>query len=181
MTTSTQSLLNQPAPDLVLQAGDGRFYNIRTGATGATADEANAAAPAGRARVVYFYPKDDTPGCTTEACDFTAEIDVFSAEGADVFGVSPDSVASHARFANKHSLRVQLLADTEQIAASAFGVWREKSMYGRVYFGIVRSTFLIDRHGTVRQVWEDVKVRRKSGASEVRHVDEVRAALQQLA
>ncbi|MEL7048927.1 MAG: thioredoxin-dependent thiol peroxidase [Pseudomonadota bacterium] len=123
--------------------------------------------------VLYFYPKDDTSGCTNQAKDFTAAADDFEAAGATVIGVSPDSVKSHDKFRNKHELRVQLLADEDKTAAEAYGVWVEKSMYGRKYMGVERSTFLIDAKGKVAQIWRKVKVKG--------HVDEVLAATRELA
>ncbi|MCY1668817.1 thioredoxin-dependent thiol peroxidase [Rhizobium sp. SL86] len=113
---------------------------------------------AGKPVVVYFYPKDDTSGCTTEAIDFTSLADAFAAAGATVIGISPDSVAKHDKFIKKHELKVVLLADEEQLAANAYGVWKEKSMYGKKYMGIERSTFLIGADGKVAQVWPKVKV-----------------------
>lgn len=112
----------------------------------------------GRKLVLYFYPKDDTSGCTTEALQFTALADAFAAAGATVVGVSKDSVASHRKFAAKHNLAVKLAADPEGGTVEAYGAWVEKSMYGRKYMGIDRSTFLIGPDGTVAQVWRKVKV-----------------------
>jgi thioredoxin-dependent peroxiredoxin len=112
----------------------------------------------GRPVVLYFYPKDDTPGCTTEAKDFSCLIDQFTAAGAQVVGVSPDSAASHAKFKAKHELTVHLVADEEKAVATAYGVWVEKSMYGKKYMGVERSTFLIDTKGKITQVWRKVKV-----------------------
>ncbi|WP_165219378.1 thioredoxin-dependent thiol peroxidase [Affinirhizobium pseudoryzae] len=113
---------------------------------------------AGKPVVVYFYPKDDTSGCTTEAIDFTSLTDLFAGAGATVIGISPDSVSKHDKFIKKHDLKVVLLADEEQVAANAYGVWKEKSMYGKKYMGIERSTFLIGADGKVAQVWPKVKV-----------------------
>jgi peroxiredoxin Q/BCP len=112
----------------------------------------------GKPVVLYFYPKDDTSGCTTEAKDFTALADEFKACGATVIGVSPDSVTSHLKFRKKHELDVALAADPEHTVAEAFGVWVEKSMYGKKYMGIERSTFLIDKAGKVAKSWRKVKV-----------------------
>lgn len=114
---------------------------------------------AGRAVVLYFYPKDDTPGCTTEALDFSALSREFEAAGAVVIGVSKDSVASHARFAGKHGLSVVLGADPEGLVVEAYGAWVEKNMYGRRYMGIDRSTILIGPDGRVARIWRKVKVR----------------------
>ena len=108
--------------------------------------------------VLYFYPKDDTSGCTTEAIDFSGLAGEFEKIGATVIGVSPDSVKSHDKFAAKHNLSVVLAADEEHKALEAYGVWKEKSMYGKTYMGVERSTFLIDKAGKVAEVWRKVKV-----------------------
>ena len=113
----------------------------------------------GKIVVLYFYPKDDTSGCTTEAIDFTGLADEFEKAGAVIVGVSPDTVAKHEKFIAKHSLSLILVADTDQTAANAYGVWKEKSMYGRTYMGIERSTFLIGPDGVIRQIWPKVKVK----------------------
>lgn len=112
----------------------------------------------GKAVVLYFYPKDDTSGCTAEAIAFSALKPQFSAAGAAVIGVSPDSAASHDKFSAKHKLAVDLAADPDRRAIEAYGVWKEKSMYGRKYFGVERSTFLIDRNGRIAKIWRKVKV-----------------------
>lgn len=112
----------------------------------------------GKNVVLYFYPKDDTTGCTSEALQFSAEVEEFAKVGAVVVGVSKDSAASHAKFRKKHDLTVELAADTTGETVEAYGAWVEKSMYGRKYMGIDRSTFLIDREGVVRQAWRKVKV-----------------------
>jgi peroxiredoxin Q/BCP len=112
----------------------------------------------GRPVVLYFYPKDDTSGCTAEAKGFTCLIDEFKRAGAEVIGVSPDSPESHRKFREKYELGVRLLADVERTAALAYGVWVEKSMYGRKYMGVERSTFLIDGSGTVAKSWRSVRV-----------------------
>lgn len=108
--------------------------------------------------VLYFYPKDNTSGCTREACDFSDSIVTFSGLDAVVLGVSPDSVKSHANFAKKHGLKVLLLSDPDKKVLESYGVWREKKMYGRAYMGVVRSTILIDPEGRVAHVWDGVKV-----------------------
>jgi peroxiredoxin Q/BCP len=113
---------------------------------------------AGRKLVLYFYPKDDTSGCTAEALQFSALADAFAAADATVLGVSKDSVASHVKFAAKHGLAVRLAADPEGGTVEAYGAWVEKSMYGRKYMGIDRSTFLIGRDGQVAALWRKVKV-----------------------
>ncbi len=112
----------------------------------------------GKPVVVYFYPKDDTSGCTAEARDFNALRAQFADAGAEVIGVSPDSVASHTKFSKKHGLQLKLAADEEKSAATAYGVWVEKSMYGRKYMGVDRSTFLIDPQGKIAKIWRKVKV-----------------------
>ncbi len=108
--------------------------------------------------VLYFYPKDDTSGCTREAIDFSEMVDDFAAAGAVVVAVSKDSVASHDKFRDKHGLKVALLSDAEGALCEAFGVWIEKSMYGRKYMGIDRATFLIDGDGILQREWRKVKV-----------------------
>lgn len=113
---------------------------------------------AGKPLILYFYPKDDTSGCTTEAIDFTSLTAEFEKIGASVIGVSPDSVKSHDKFAAKHNLSVVLAADEEHKALEAYGVWKEKSMYGKTYMGVERSTFLIDKSGKIAEVWRKVKV-----------------------
>lgn len=108
--------------------------------------------------VVYFYPKDDTSGCTTEALDFTALAPEFEKAGATIIGISPDPVSKHDKFIKKHSLGIALASDEDQVAANAYGVWKEKSMYGKTYMGIERSTFLIDSQGNIARIWSKVKV-----------------------
>lgn len=112
----------------------------------------------GKPVVLYFYPKDDTPGCTTEACNFRDASQTFKDLGAVVLGVSPDDVDSHVKFRDKHSLNFPLLADTDHKIAEKYGAWREKNMYGKKSMGIQRSTFLIDSSGKIAQVWKRVKV-----------------------
>jgi thioredoxin-dependent peroxiredoxin len=126
----------------------------------------------GKPAVVYFYPKDDTSGCTAEAIAFNALRAKFAAAGTAVIGVSPDSAASHDKFKRKYDLKIALAADPERAAIEAYGVWKEKSMYGRKYFGVERSTFLIDRNGRIARVWRKVKV--------PGHAEEVLAAAQAL-
>jgi thioredoxin-dependent peroxiredoxin len=112
----------------------------------------------GKPAVIYFYPKDDTSGCTAEAIAFNRLRAEFAAAGTAVIGVSPDSAASHEKFKRKHDLTIALAADPERSAIEPYGVWKEKSMYGRRYFGVERSTFLIDRDGRIAKVWRKVKV-----------------------
>ena len=124
----------------------------------------------GKEIVLYFYPKDDTPGCTTEACDFRDNFARLK-NRAIVLGVSPDSVESHKKFKEKHSLNFPLLADPEHKALEEYEAWGDKSMYGKTYTGVIRSTFVIDKTGTLKKAWKNVKV---NG-----HVDEVLKTLNQ--
>lgn len=126
----------------------------------------------GKALVLYFYPKDDTSGCTAEAIAFNGKAAAFADAGAAVLGVSPDSAASHAKFKKKHDLAIRLAADEEKATLAAYGVWAEKSMYGRKYMGVERTTVLIKPDGTIGQIWRKVKV--------PGHVDEVLAAVKAL-
>lgn len=134
--------------------------------------ETSTAGLKGRPYVLYFYPKDDTSGCTREAIAFSERRKDFEALGIPVIGVSRDSLASHKRFRDKHKLSLVLASDPEATVADAFGVWVEKSMYGRRYMGLERATFLIDGTGKVREMWRKVKV---SG-----HVDAVLEAARKL-
>jgi thioredoxin-dependent peroxiredoxin len=124
---------------------------------------------AGRPVVLYFYPKDDTSGCTTEACEFRDSWRAVQAAGAVVLGVSPDGVASHQKFKKKYELPFTLLADEDHAVAEAYGAWGEKSMYGRKYFGVLRKTYIIDARGKIARVFDKVKPRG--------HAAEVLAAL----
>ena len=108
--------------------------------------------------VLYFYPRDDTPGCTKEACAFRDRQDEIKALGAQVFGISPDTVESHVKFRDKFSLNFPLLADPDHAMADKYGAWREKNMYGKKSMGIQRSTYLIDADGRVAKLWKRVKV-----------------------
>ena len=136
--------IGAPAPDFSLPANGGRTLSL--------------ADFAGRKLVLYFYPKDDTSGCTKEAIAFTEAIDDFSAAGAAVVGVSKDPVKKHDRFIDKHGLKVDLVSDEEGDLCERYGVWVEKSMYGKKYMGIERSTFLIGPDGTLQKEWRKVKV-----------------------
>lgn len=126
----------------------------------------------GKPVVLFFYPKDDTKGCTVEAISFSSLAEEFAATGVALIGISPDSVKSHDRFARKHDLTVTLAADEEKTVVNAYGVWVEKSMYGRKYMGVERTTFLIEPQGRINRVWEKVKVQG--------HADEVLAAAKAL-
>ena len=126
----------------------------------------------GRWIVLYFYPKDNTPGCTTEACDFTEALPDFESLNAIVLGVSPDSPKKHRNFIEKKGLKITLLADEEKELCQMFGVWQLKKNYGREYMGVVRSTFIIDPDGKIAAKWEKVRVKG--------HVDEVKKKLEEL-
>ncbi len=112
----------------------------------------------GKAVVVYFYPKDDTPGCTKEAIAFTELLPEFQKAGATIIGISPDTAEKHDKFIAKHDLGVRLAADENTKVAEKYGVWVEKSMYGKKYMGVERSTFLVDEKGKVARIWRKVKV-----------------------
>ncbi len=113
----------------------------------------------GRFLVLYFYPKDDTPGCTTEAIGFTEKIDAFAKLGADILGVSKDTPAKHDKFITKHGLKVRLASDEDGAMIESYGAWVEKNMYGRKYMGIERATFLIGPNGKILQIWRKVRVK----------------------
>jgi thioredoxin-dependent peroxiredoxin len=154
------SLLNvgSKAPDFVMAATQ--------------AGKVSSAELKGKPYVLYFYPKDDTPGCTIEACDFTSGIPAFSKLGAMIIGVSKDSMKSHENFSKKFKLKFPLASDESGKVCNAYGVWVEKSMYGKKYMGIERSTFLVDAKGVIRAAWRKVNV--------PGHVEEVKKALQAL-
>jgi len=126
----------------------------------------------GRWVVLYFYPRDNTKGCTMEATDFTSNLEDFESLDATVLGVSPDSTRSHQRFAERHGLKVTLLSDPEHGVLERYGVWQLKKRFGREYFGVVRSTFLIDPEGRIRHIWRKVRVKG--------HVEEVKQKLSEL-
>lgn len=119
----------------------------------------------GKKVVLYFYPKDNTPGCTRQACAFSAAYEEFKREDVVVIGISKDSVQSHAKFAQKHSLPFILLSDPDVAVIQAYGVWREKKLYGKVSMGVVRTTFLIDEQGNIEKIME--KVKPDTNASEI--------------
>jgi peroxiredoxin Q/BCP len=116
----------------------------------------------GKKVVLYFYPKDDTPGCTTEACNFRDDYSDVLAAGAEVIGISPDTVKSHDKFKTKYELPFPLLSDTEHQVAETYGAWGEKKMYGKTYLGIIRSTFVIDEEGTIVKVFPKVSPKKHS-------------------
>ncbi len=140
----TQPAIGETAPDISLPRDGGAMVNLSDFA--------------GKTVVLYFYPKDDTPGCTKEAIGFTEKADDFAAAGAVVLGVSKDPVAKHDKFIAKHDLKIALLSDENGDVCERYGVWVEKSMYGKTYQGIERATFLIGPDGKIAQVWPKVKV-----------------------
>ena len=111
----------------------------------------------GKKVVLYFYPKDNTPGCTRQACAFAGAYKQFEAKGVEVIGISKDSVASHVKFAEKYDLPFVLLSDPDRVAIEAYGVWQEKKQYGKVAFGVVRTTFIIDANGNIEKIMPKVK------------------------
>lgn len=137
--------VGDPVPAFELEADDGQTVSAKS--------------LQGSKYVLYFYPKDDTPGCTTEACDFRDNMARLQGAGYRVFGVSPDSLKSHGKFRDKYELNFPLLADPDHVAAEAFGVWREKQNYGKTYLGLVRSTFVVDADGTLSHVYDNVKAK----------------------
>ncbi len=136
--------IGAPAPAFNLPTDDGSSISLE--------------ALKGRVVIVYFYPKDDTPGCTQESCDFRDALADFNSADATIIGISKDSIASHVKFKKKHGLTFPLASDAEADVCERYGVWVEKNMYGRKYMGIERTTVLIDRDGLVRQIWPKVKV-----------------------
>jgi len=150
--------LGDPCPDIALPRDGGGLWTL--------------AEAAGKPLVIYFYPKDDTAGCTTEARDFTAAAAEFAALGATVVGVSKDSVAKHDKFRDKHDLGVILLSDEAGDVCERFGVWGEKTNYGRTYLGITRTTVLVGADGRIAAIWNKVRVKG--------HADEVLATVRAL-
>jgi thioredoxin-dependent peroxiredoxin len=147
--SDTQIKESQPAPDFILPAIGGETI-VKDG-------QVQLSALRGKNVVLYFYPKDDTPGCTAEACSFRDANHEMQKRGVIVLGVSADNISSHQKFADKYSLPFPLLADTDKEVSQRYGVWKEKNMYGKKYMGINRETFLIDKEGIVRKVWSKVK------------------------
>jgi thioredoxin-dependent peroxiredoxin len=130
-------------PNFSLLGSDGKLYSLEDFL--------------GSKTVFYFYPKDDTPGCTLEANDFSAKKDEFLAHGVHIVGVSADSIDSHKNFCQKYKLQILLLSDPEHILSEPLGVWGEKKNYGKAYMGMIRSTFLVDEEGKIRKEWRNVK------------------------
>lgn len=160
MTASTANRVaeGEKAPDFTLPTDGGGSVSL--------------SALQGKPVIVYFYPKDDTSGCTKQAIGFSESKSEFEAVGATVIGISPDSAAKHDKFIAKYDLTIQLAADEEKTVAEAYGVWVEKSMYGKKYMGVERSTFLVAADGTIAKAWRKVKV--------PGHVDEVLEAAKAL-
>lgn len=152
--TAVQFEEGDAAPDFTMQTDEGKVVSLKD--------------YAGKKLVLYFYPKDDTPGCTTEAKEFRDNIDNFKKANTEILGVSKDSVKSHEKFKTKHCLPFPLASDEESEVCESYGVWVEKNMYGKKYMGIQRATFLIDENGKFAKIWPKVSV---NG-----HVDEVLAA-----
>ena len=150
--------IGDTAPDFTLATDGGGEFSL--------------SAQKGNPVVVYFYPKDDTSGCTKQAIAFTESLGEFEKAGAKIIGISPDSVTKHDKFKAKHELAVTLGADEEKAILEAYGVWVEKSMYGRKYMGVERSTFLVDGDGKIAQMWRKVKV--------PGHAEKVLAAVKEL-
>lgn len=148
--------IGQKAPDFTIKIDDGTEFKLSD--------------YLGKKVVVYFYPKDDTPGCTTEACDFRESITHFNQLNSIIIGISRDSVATHQTFKEKYSLNFPLGSDEDGSVCQAYGTWSEKSMFGKKYFGINRSTFLIDEQGVITHIWAKVSVSS--------HIKEILAALQ---
>ncbi|WP_163712955.1 thioredoxin-dependent thiol peroxidase [Mangrovibacterium lignilyticum] len=123
----------------------------------------------GKKVILYFYPKDSTPGCTAESCNLNDSYDYWLGQGYEVIGVSPDGVASHKKFADKYGFKFNLIADTEQEILKAYGVWGEKNMYGKKYMGVLRTTYVIDENGVIAEVFEKVQTKE--------HTDQIIKAL----
>lgn len=138
----------QSAPEFTLQDADGQWVNLR--------------AFRGKRVILYFYPEDDTAGCTTEACGFRDDHADYVGQDAIILGVSPDDVASHARFVRKYGLPFRLLADPDHAVAERYGAWKLRRAYGKTFWGIERTTFLIDEHGNVARVFSKVRAQQHS-------------------
>jgi thioredoxin-dependent peroxiredoxin len=141
----TQLKIGDPAPDFTLPKNGGGALSLSD--------------YRGKKVVIFFYPQDNTPTCTLEAIDFSRRAAEFEKVGAVVIGISPDGIKSHDRFCAKHDLTTPLAADEEHKAIGAYGVWREKTTFGRTYMGVVRSTFLVDRNGRIAGIWDNVRLK----------------------
>jgi peroxiredoxin Q/BCP len=162
--SDTQVKVSQPAPDFILSA-IGSDDVVKNG-------QVQLSALYNRVVVLYFYPKDNTPGCVAEACSFRDANHEMQKRGIVVLGVSADDLASHQKFAEKYGLPFPLLADTDTTVSQLYGVWKEKNMYGKKYMGVNRETFLIDKDGIVRKIWHKVKA--------AEHAQEVLEAIESL-
>ncbi len=140
----TKLQIGDKAPEFKLPASDGKNYSLQDFK--------------GKKVVLYFYPKDDTSGCTKEACSFRDNLAVIKKKGAIVIGASPDAVKAHEKFVSKYDLNFPLLSDESKTMLQEYGVWQEKSMYGRKYFGVIRTTFVIDEKGKISHIFPKVKV-----------------------
>ena len=136
-------MLGKPVPDLSLRSTGGNTFRL--------------SAMRGSKLVLYFYPKDDTPGCTAEACQFNDNLHGFQSTGVPVIGISGDDASSHRRFRDKYGLRFPLLSDVDHQVMEAYGAWGEKTLYGKTTVGVLRSTFLIDEEGRIERAWYNVK------------------------
>lgn len=143
--------MNQLAPEFQLKDDTGKTHSLSD--------------YRGKPVVLYFYPKDDTPGCTVEACEFRDDYSVYEEAGITILGISPDNEKSHSKFKQKYDLPFTILADSDHVVSDLYGVWVEKNMYGRKYFGIKRTTFLIGADGIILKIFENVKP--KGHSSEV--------------
>ncbi len=155
------------APEFTLKDGEGNLVNLSDFL--------------GKWVILYFYPRDNTSGCTKEACDFTELLPDFKNMDAVVIGVSPDTPESHKKFAQKHDIKVILLSDPEKEVLKAYGAWGKKKNYGREYEGVIRSTFIIDPSGNIAWNWKNVRVRTKRKGQEIKHAQLVRQKLEELA
>jgi peroxiredoxin Q/BCP len=162
ITKQTTALARRPKNDTLAKRGSGEIDVGRRAPSFRLLDQDaqlfDSYALEGKPYVLYFYPKDDTPGCTQEACDFRDSLSRFARRKVEVIGVSPDAPGSHARFCEKYGLPFRLLSDPKQELAKKYGVWVKKQNYGREYMGILRSTFLVDKKGIVRKAWRGIRV-----------------------
>ncbi len=158
--------VGEKAPEFTLPNQDGK--------------EVSLAEYAGKWLVLYFYPKDNTSGCTKEACDFTDELENFTSLNASILGVSRDDAKSHRKFIHQHGLGIDLLSDPQADVHKEYGAWGMKKQYGKEYEGTIRSTFIIDPEGKVAEVWRNVRVRTKRKGEEITHASKVQEKLAEL-